>query len=68
MALSSQMQEVLEAKEREVQQLTEGQREVSDRPPRGPVAEDSQTQTLGWLGSLLRVAPWERGVLGLFRR
>lgn len=30
LALSSQMQEVLEAKEREVQQLTEGQKEVSD--------------------------------------
>lgn len=33
LALSSQMQEVLEAKEREVQQLAEGQREVSAGGP-----------------------------------
>ncbi|XP_023603475.1 ras-related protein Rab-44 [Myotis lucifugus] len=40
LALSSQMQEVLEAKEREAQQLAEGQREVS-AAARSPVPEDS---------------------------
>lgn len=34
LALSSQMQEALEAKEREAQQLAEGQREVSVLPGR----------------------------------
>lgn len=38
------MQEVLEAKEREVQRLTEGQKEVSEKgSPGSPVSEDSRT-------------------------
>lgn len=39
------MQEVLEAKELEVRQLTEGQREVSGGLPGSPISEDSQCLT-----------------------
>lgn len=61
------MQEVLEAKEHEVQQLTKGHREVSDRASLGAQflrIHPSPKDSLGWLGSHMRVAPWERGVLG----
>lgn len=60
------MQEALEAKEHEVKQLTEGQREVSDRASPEPQflrSHPSPEGLLGWLGSHMRAALWERGVL-----
>ena len=70
------MQEVLEAKEREVQRLTEGQREVREKgSPGSPVSEDLWTLIptsggfTGLLGSCIRGgSPRKAMSLALFLR